>query len=205
MDRTLVRYNGVAGRCANSPGRGYPRLDGGNMPDATCTVDECDTNILARGWCSKHYHRWLRTGRFQGRLTDLERFDANTDADGDCIVWTGGTNSNGYGRLTVNGRRMLAHRYAWERENGPVPDGLELDHLCRNRPCVNLAHLEPVTHRENVLRGEAPCAQVVRTDVCKRGHAYDDENTHLGPDGKRYCRKCRALRARRYRREAARG
>lgn len=172
------------------------------MTNDTCTVEGCDKSTLARGWCSKHYHRWLRTGRVEGRPTAPERFDANTSHEGECIVWIGDTNAAGYGRIGVGGRRVLAHRYAWERQHGPVPDGLELDHLCRNRACVNLAHLEPVTHRVNVLRGEAPAAKVVRSDVCKRGHAYDEANTHVGPDGKRYCRKCRAMRARRYRRAA---
>lgn len=72
--------------------------------------------------------------------------------DGGCWNWTGSHWRNGYGRMKVKGRWRQAHRIYWERENGPVPDGRELDHVCCNKTCVNPAHLEPVTHAENMRR-----------------------------------------------------
>lgn len=83
------------------------------------------------------------------------RFDWHTCYTGDCIVWTGALNEHGYGVFGINGRTMLAHRYAYERKRGPIPQGLEPDHICRNPCCVNDGHLEAVTHQVNVQRGNA--------------------------------------------------
>lgn len=105
--------------------------------------------------------------------------------------------TRGYGSFSRGRRHVYAHRYAWERANGPIPDGLHLDHLCRNTRCCNPDHLEPVTPRVNVLRGESPSAVVVRTNHCKRGHEFTPDNTYLRPDGGgRQCRTCNHLRAR---------
>jgi HNH endonuclease len=98
-----------------------------------------------------------------------------------------------YGLMTVAKRTRLAHRVAYEAFVGPIPDGLQLDHLCRNRPCVNPAHLEPVTSRENVLR--SPIAQAALNAAkthCPRGHEYTSENTYLCGPYKRWrlCRRC---------------
>lgn len=101
---------------------------------------------------------------------------------GECWPWTGPVSTNGYGRY----RRQQAHRLTYEFFIGPIPDGLELDHLCRVRNCVSPLHLEPVTHRENTLRGETlPAAQLAR-GTCPYGHAYDPR----GKDGHRWCRTC---------------
>ena len=106
---------------------------------------------------------------------------------GECWVWLGAMAQHGYG--------LYNHRYAhivlWEIHNGPVPDGLELDHLCRNRRCVNPRHLEPVTHRENILRGASPKAVTWRTGICGRGHEPDW--IHNKRTGKRCCRECTQL------------
>lgn len=103
-----------------------------------------------------------------------------------CWLWLG-AGSGGYGHTwAVGGRKWLAHRLAFEVLVGPVPKGLDLDHLCRNRGCCNPAHLEPVTHRENARRG-LHGALITR---CPSGHAYDDENTYVGPNGARKCRRC---------------
>jgi hypothetical protein len=99
------------------------------------------------------------------------------------------------------GRVRQAHRFAWELLRGAIPDGLTLDHLCRNRRCVNPDHLEPVTAVENTMRGQAPHAINARKTHCLRGHAFDEENTYVRSDGARICRAC--VRARNTRKVAA--
>ena len=110
-----------------------------------------------------------------------------------CWEWLAGKDPSGYGSVRWEGRTRGAHRVAYEVLVGPVPDGLELDHLCRNRACINPAHLEPVTRRENVRRGFGPAGICARRTHCPRGHAYDQPNTLLYR-GKRYCRACIAAR-----------
>lgn len=84
--------------------------------------------------------------------TPEEAFEARTEplAWSSCIVWTGALDGSGYGRLRVNGRKVQAHRYAWERERGPIPDGMVIDHRCYERSCVNVDHLRLATPQENV-------------------------------------------------------
>lgn len=119
------------------------------------------------------------------------RFDRSGDG---CWEWGGYLNGNGYGEFN-HGRRghtRLAHRLVFEALVGPVPDGMDLDHLCRNRRCVNPAHLEPVTRQENLLRGETIPARHAALMRCRHGHPFDQDNTYWRPDGKgRDCRACR--------------
>lgn len=117
-----------------------------------------------------------------------------------CWVW-GGCCTRGYGVITVgstkdNSRRTRrVHRLVYELLVGPIPAGLELDHLCRVRGCANPAHLEAVTHRENVLRGEGlPARNAVKTH-CPQGHRYTADNTYLTCRGGRMCRTCSKARA----------
>lgn len=126
-----------------------------------------------------------------------ERFWAKVvrDPETDCWLWTASTD-NGYGRFWVAGRLVLAHRFAYELLVGPIPEGLELDHLCRVRHCVNPAHMEPVTQRVNILRGVGFSAKNAAKTHCKRGHALDEANTYRRGDGKRHCRACNARRDR---------
>jgi hypothetical protein len=119
-----------------------------------------------------------------------------------CIEWKGRTQF-GYGRAQYAGRQVQAHILAWEIHKGPVPEGLDLDHLCRNRRCLNPLHLEPVTLVENVMRGESPPAKNARKLQCDRGHDFDEKNTAVRPNGHRHCRTCRNLAARNYRRAMA--
>ena len=90
-----------------------------------------------------------------------------------CWLWIGAVSVNGYGKLKVNRRTKLAHRVVYEDLVGPIPAGLTLDHLCRNRQCVNPRHLEPVTLRINTLRGETVTARAAARTTCPAGHPYD--------------------------------
>lgn len=89
-----------------------------------------------------------------------------------CWLWTGALNRGGYGLVSFDSKRRMAHRVAYELVKGPIPKGLVLDHLCRVRNCVNPDHLEPVTNRENVLRGIGLSAIAARRNQCEKGHAY---------------------------------
>lgn len=122
----------------------------------------------------------------------LDRFWSKVDKSGDCWEWTAAT-SGGYGRFGMDGRSWRAHRVAYILILGEFPEGLELDHLCRNKRCVNPAHLEPVTHHVNVLRGECPSARRARRTLCIRGHALGPVRAY--PSGaKRQCDICEAER-----------
>lgn len=116
-----------------------------------------------------------------------------------CWLWIGGTTTAGYGMTTVSTNRIgFAHRFAYESLVGPISDGLQVDHLCRTRCCVNPAHMEPVTHRENTLRGVGFAAVNAAKVSCPKGHPYDEQNTYQvttkkGPS--RRCRQCNRDRA----------
>lgn len=125
-----------------------------------------------------------------------ERFAAKyaVNEESGCWQWTAARSSNGYGKIQVHAGTQssdYAHRVSYELHVGPIPAGLVIDHLCRNKLCVNPAHLEPVTARENVLRGTGPSAKCAAMTHCIRGHLLDEENTYVCPRGKRGCRKCR--------------
>lgn len=150
------------------------------------------------------------------RINDGRRAEALVDRWGDrvlvmpdgCWEWQGIKNAYGYGVITTGStsygtvRRFMAHRLAWEFLRGPIPDGLQMDHLCRNRGCVNPDHLEPVTQHENLLRGNTIPARNAAKTHCAKGHAYDEANTRRDKKtGARICRACRADQQRRRRAE----
>lgn len=120
-------------------------------------------------------------------------WDKFTVVDSGCWEWTAAMFPNGYGCIAQNGKPRKAHRIVYEFLVGPIPPGLHIDHLCRNRRCVNPEHLEPVTPRENNRRAAA-----VRTQ-CPSGHAFDSNNTHIDPRGARRCRTCRLINNRKAR------
>ena len=115
---------------------------------------------------------------------------------GDCIVWTGATDKAGYGRINFEGENRLVHRVAYELLHGPIPKGLELDHLCRNPICFNTAHLEAVTRSVNTRRGNLALVLKARADSrtqCKNNHELSSENTIVRiKRGYQYrlCREC---------------
>lgn len=115
-----------------------------------------------------------------------------------CWLWTSFTDRDGYGQFKI-GKTVSAHRLAFQLHGGTLIDGLELDHLCRVRNCVNPDHLEQVTPRVNVLRSTAPTAQHARKTACPQGHPYDEANTYRRPGNpnSRQCRICKAENLRR--------
>jgi hypothetical protein len=123
------------------------------------------------------------------------RFDPDTN----CIEWTASRNERGgYGRFRLNGRLEVAHRVGYILAGGHIPEGMTLDHLCRNTRCVNPLHLEPVTVAENIQRGTQGWQQRAKTH-CPQGHPYDERNTYIGKRGDRMCRTCGRDRMRRQR------
>lgn len=139
-----------------------------------------------------------------GRFTVVplaERFWKYVDKTETCWLWTGRVNNHGYGVTSVKTRPVQAHRAAYELSVGPIPDGLEIDHLCRVRRCVNPEHLEAVTASENVRRSDhTKSAASIRAHWlgkthCPNGHPYDEENTYRRPDGGRDCRTCQKRRS----------
>lgn len=117
-----------------------------------------------------------------------------------CWEWGGRRTSKGYGALKVERRETRAHRLAFEMFVGPIPDGLEIDHLCRNRACVNPDHLEAVDHHTNLLRGDTLAHRHAIAVSCPFGHPYDEENTVIvrrADPSRPVERRCRACKRRR--------
>jgi len=119
---------------------------------------------------------------------------------GPCWLWTGRLDPKGYGRIDITvgryDRPQLAHRIGYELQVGPIAIGLELDHLCRNPPCVRGSRLEPVTHRVNVLRGNASSAMYARRTHCNQGHPFQEDNLVHRKNGIRDCLTCARNRMR---------
>lgn len=143
-----------SGAAANSPERDR-LVEGVDMDNRTCTIEGCTAPYHARGWCSRHYSTWRRTGDASTAVTrhfrtPAEAFDARTERVSGCLLWCGSKSREGYGFITVNGRLEMAHRYAWVVEYGPIPSGHEVDHVCGNRACCDARHLRLATRHENM-------------------------------------------------------
>ena len=132
----------------------------------------------------------------------LDRFWAKVEPEpmSGCWLWIGASDRRGYGRFWGDGHCKLPHRLAWEMERGPIPAGMDLDHLCRMPPCVNPNHLRIATRQENLLAGEGFPAQEAKRTHCPAGHPYNAENTWLDPlRHSRHCRTCNRVRSRAFR------
>lgn len=185
-----VRTHGTKGA---PPGRVYPAK-------ATCAVEGCVDVVHAHGWCNLHAGRWYRTGDPLGLVSRKGepaevRFWLKVNKTDTCWLWTARINKYGYGQFKA-GRHWAAHRWSYTHVVGPIPDGLELDHLCRVRHCVRPDHLEPVTQRENIRRRQPWNPNAAKTH-CKFGHEYTAENTYREPsNNSRKCRTCQRERDR---------
>lgn len=116
-----------------------------------------------------------------------------------CWQWLLGQNGVGYGKVRFHGRDYLVHRLIYEVLVGPIPDGYHLHHLCHNTLCCNPEHLEPVTSKEHLFRGNTITVRNINATHCPQGHPYSLENTYYDPTGGRRCRLCHRLEAQAYR------
>lgn len=170
----------------------------------TCSVDGCTKPSVARGWCKNHWQTWSRNGIPTVLKLDpdpAKRFWQKVLKTAECWLWTGCTTAaNGYGQITVNHRRMLAHVFSYELLHGTVVGpGLEIDHSCSNPSCVNPAHLEAVTHRENSLRTILRGRNHNKSKTwCVNGHEFTPANTYIKKTGSRACIKCMRIRTARW-------
>lgn len=164
------------------------------MPRPKRAADCCAKPHKAFGLCVNHYEQAKRRARglrkrrpghaptrFWGKVKQGE-WD-------DCWVWTGQFDRHGYGKFSVGGKTVYAHRFAYQDMVGDIPEGLVLDHLCRHPACVNPWHLDPVTNVVNIKRARG--TEVPR-DACRNGHPYTDETVYV-LRGIRFCRTCNAL------------
>lgn len=135
--------------------------------------------------------------RFLSKLAWSDRRHAGTR----CLEWTAGHTTAGYGQFHIGADRVYAHRFAYELWFGSIPDGYQIDHLCRNRGCVSPAHIEAVTPRVNNMRSMSTAALNAVKTHCVRGHEFTPENTYVTPNrGTRQCRKCMKIRGQERRR-----
>jgi hypothetical protein len=132
-----------------------------------------------------------------------ERFmdKVSPEPNSGCWLWLGAVKNNGYGVIGMGGKIHHAHRVSYEREHGPIPAGLSIDHLCRTRSCVNPQHLEAVSQGENVRRGECGSVNAARQTAkaeCPQGHPYSGNNLIINRAGARECRTCNCAKTQRY-------
>lgn len=177
------------------------------MAKGTCAIEDCGRTTFCRGWCASHYRRWQQhgdplagppirayTGHLPRGASVEERFWSKVDDSAGpfaCWRWIGALNPgpSNYGVMAMSDkRREYAHRISYELSMGTIPPGYEIDHLCRNKQCVNPLHLQVVTASENVRR--RPDRKVTH---CPAGHPYSGDNLYEH-GGRRYCKACKKER-----------
>lgn len=132
------------------------------MVQRTCSIEGCVRPHRARGWCTGHYQRWAKAGSAEARMplgraplprgTELTLeflVERTSKSDTGCFLWAGYVDRGGYGQIRHDGKTDGAHRVAWEVANGPIPEGMSVDHICHNRACVNADHLRLASPTEN--------------------------------------------------------
>jgi hypothetical protein len=172
---------------------------------STCSITGCGRPSKTRGWCQAHYMRWWYTGDTQDDVpltiygNHPARFWSKVTFTESCWLWTSSIDRGGYGQFDLGNKSTIAHRWAYEFCVGDIPEGLDLDHLCRVRHCVNPDHLEPVTRSENMRRSPIAISGInARKTHCKRGHEFTPENTYRDSRGRK-CRECVLAASRRQR------
>ena len=156
----------------------------------TCTLDGCDRPYFVSGVCSGHYSRRRRKGP-AAETTPLEdRYYSSEEAflssirqAGECTEWTAWVNPGGYGKFKTGGKSTFAHRYAWERVNGPIPEGMVIDHACRNTLCVNVDHLRLATQAENTRNLSGAKSNNKHSGVRNVGKMGDRWRVRITKDG----------------------
>lgn len=124
------------------------------MNKRTCSIGNCVNDSHARGLCQTHYSRWRKGSPMDTPIRQLNSdpegsFKTRTTRQGSCLIWTGAETDTGYGIIWAGGKLTRAHRYAWERVNGPIPAGMSIDHMCFNKKCCEVGHLRLATHKQN--------------------------------------------------------
>lgn len=158
------------------------------MAKRVCSVAGCERpeRYRTRAMCVMHYQRAHKYGTPHANVnprfsTPRERFAAMTEVRGDCLVWTGVTDEYGYARLMVEGKNTYVHRYSWEQANGPIPEGVYLDHTCWNPSCCNPEHLRLATPGENSsYRKGANRGRDLPRNVYRHGSKYQASVWHKG-------------------------
>lgn len=170
-----------------------------------CQAVDCNLGAKSSGFCSSHYMRiWRHGSPYKGNRpyakgSERERLMTfvNLDLNSGCWNWNGAKDKKGYGTYHKDKKPTPAHRFSYELfNNKSIPQGLYIDHICRNPSCVNPSHLDPVTPKENQYRSPITLATINKNkEVCPKGHIYDADNTYIRPNNKgRKCRKCNAER-----------
>lgn len=179
------------------------------MTDRNCSVPDCGRPHNCRGYCRPHYIRLRTTGdvwadqpiKYMPRAAErddvvgriLSRSERSPDG---CITWGGTKDANGYGKVHWRGRGWMVHRAIWTVQIGPIPtdDDWTIDHLCRNRACVNVEHLEVVTRWENTRRGGGLLVAQAKNRTrshCPNGHRYTPDTIYVSATGQRMCKPCK--------------
>lgn len=193
-------------------GRAVRRTTMGGEPRTvrvSCKAPGC-LRSAPRGYCKRHaYHAQTHGNLAVPSKSPQTQFWARVDKRGprDCWPWKKGTNGQGYGFYTWEGKQRLTHRIAYTLTNGPIPDGLQIDHRChtpdctdhtkcRHRLCCNPVHLKAVTNAENNAADRTRRHTGPRVTHCPKGHEYTEDNTRIGTNGYRNCRTCERARKR---------